>query len=76
MRFNKILKATKPISSKTLSSKLKYLKEIGIINREIIPETPVIIQYSLTEMGLELQTLLDAMREWINKWTTPQKTEN
>lgn len=76
MRFNKILKATKPISSKTLSSKLKYLKEIGIINREIIPETPVIIQYSLTEMGLELQTLLDAMREWSNKWTTPQKTEN
>ena len=55
---------------------LKYLKEIGIINREIIPETPVIIQYSLTEMGLELQILLDAMREWSNKWTTPQKTEN
>ena len=71
MRFNDILKAAHPISSKTLSSKLKYLKNIGIIQRKVIDETPVRIQYSLTEMGLELQTLLDAMRDWSIKWTNP-----
>ncbi len=75
MRFNEILKAIKPVSSKTLSIKLKYLKNIGIIIREIIPDTPVRIQYSLTEMGKELQTLLDAMREWSIKWTQPQEIE-
>ena len=39
------------ISGKVLSERLKNLEQKGIIKREVIPETPVIIEYSLTEKG-------------------------
>ena len=68
MRFNEILHSI-PISSKTLSRKLKYLCKIGVLKRNILDSTPIIIEYSLTLMGQELNHLLNAMRQWSQKWT-------
>jgi DNA-binding HxlR family transcriptional regulator len=36
------------ISGKVLSKRLKELEHKEIVKREVIPETPVIIEYSLT----------------------------
>jgi DNA-binding HxlR family transcriptional regulator len=67
-RFNEFLKALKPISSKTLSAKLKELTECGVLKKEIINQTPVLIQYSLTSKGHELTPILDSMAQWNLKW--------
>jgi len=68
LRFNEFMRALKPISSKTLSAKLKELTTCGVINKEVIAETPVLIKYSLTPKGQELTPILDGMAQWTIKW--------
>ena len=68
MRFNELLKTLKPISSKTLSAKLKELASFDIVDREIIPTTPVGIRYSLSEKGKDLDEIFTTMAKWSLKW--------
>lgn len=68
MRFNEMLKGLKPISSKTLTSKLTELKNVGVVDRTVIDSTPVLIHYSLSERGKELNGIMDAMAKWSLKW--------
>ncbi len=73
MRFNEILHNLKPLSSKTLSAKLKELLKYEIIEKEIISTMPFITNYNLTKKGKGLKKLLDVMAQWSNKW---HKQEN
>ena len=68
VRFNEFIRALRPISSKTLSSKLKELANCGVIKKEVIAETPILVKYSLTEKGQELTPILDGMAQWTLKW--------
>ncbi|ACL17906.1 winged helix-turn-helix transcriptional regulator [Methanosphaerula palustris] len=68
MRFNELLKSMKPISSKTLSSKLKDLVIYEIVEKHVENTTPVKIEYSLTEKGQDLTDVLLSMAEWSQKW--------
>ncbi|MCF7926379.1 MAG: helix-turn-helix transcriptional regulator [Candidatus Izimaplasma sp.] len=58
------------VSSKVLSSRLKELEEQGIIYRDVYPERPVRIEYSLTKKGLGLAPVLDALHNWADAWIT------
>jgi DNA-binding HxlR family transcriptional regulator len=68
LRFNNLLMALKPISSKTLSSKLKELTQYEIVKRNVENTTPVKVEYSLTEKGKDLTGVLLSMAEWSQKW--------
>ena len=68
LRFNQLLRSLKPISSKTLSAKLKELQKLEIVKREAVSITPVVIHYSLTEKGKRLTEVMDAMAKWSLKW--------
>lgn len=68
LRFNQMLKALHPISSKTLSAKLKELVKSEVIKKEVIPTTPVQINYSLSEKGLDLENVITSMAKWSVKW--------
>ena len=56
------------ISGRMLSKRLKELERLEIVNREIIPETPVRIEYSLTEKGLSFEPILNEIEKWSKKW--------
>jgi len=68
VRYNQLLKSLKPMSSKTLSAKLKDLECYRIVSKKIIESSPPGVEYSLTEQGRELSKLLIAMGEWSEKW--------
>ena len=68
MRFNELLMCLEPISSKTLAAKIKELQEYEIVARKVFDDTPVLITYELTEKGVDLNKVLDAMAEWSVKW--------
>jgi DNA-binding HxlR family transcriptional regulator len=71
IRFNEFMKSIKPISSKTLSSKLKELADFGVIKKEVLTDqTPVLVLYSLTEKGQQLTPILDTIAQWNLKWRT------
>lgn len=59
-RFNQFLKI-EGINAKILSARLKEMEGNGLIKREIFRETPVRIEYTLTEKGCALESVLYQM---------------
>lgn len=66
-RFNEIQSAI-GISGKVLSERLKTLEQKGIVKREVIPDTPVIIEYSLTDKGHSMEPILKSIENWSQEW--------
>ena len=62
--FNELRRAIPGISQKVLSSNLKEMEAAGLINREVVPETPVRTEHSLTELGASLMPLIESMVTW------------
>ena len=59
-KFNQFMEI-KNINAKILSARLKEMEKDGLIKREIFHETPVRIEYTITEKGRALQPILDQM---------------
>ncbi|HWK24675.1 MAG TPA: helix-turn-helix domain-containing protein [Ureibacillus sp.] len=70
-RFSEIQSAI-GISGKVLSDRLKDLEQQGIVKREVIPDTPVVIEYSLTEKGQSIEPILRTIENWSQKWVKPE----
>lgn len=68
LRYNEIAKALKKISSRTLSGKLKNLVNYGVIEKNIFDDSPIRVEYSLTEKGKELYKVTKSMAEWSEKY--------
>ncbi len=63
-RFGEINKDIADISPKMLSQELKALEENKIIVRTLYDSMPVTVEYSLTELGLSLNKLLEELLIW------------
>ncbi|QSF46063.1 winged helix-turn-helix transcriptional regulator [Paenibacillus tianjinensis] len=66
-RFSTI-EAALPVSGRLLSERLKELEQEGIVLREVFPETPVRIQYSLTDKGRGLESVIRDLEKWSESW--------
>ncbi|MBZ6496608.1 MULTISPECIES: winged helix-turn-helix transcriptional regulator [Natrinema] len=62
--FNALQEEIGGISSKVLSDVLDDLEEKQLVDREIVNEKPVRVEYSLTELGESLEPVIDAMQTW------------
>ncbi|MEB3241908.1 MAG: helix-turn-helix domain-containing protein [Synechococcus sp.] len=60
-RFSELLRALESVSQKVLTSQLRELESHGVVVRTIHPEVPPRVEYSLTELGLELLPVLDGL---------------
>ncbi|WP_066059733.1 winged helix-turn-helix transcriptional regulator [Robertmurraya korlensis] len=56
------------VSGRVLSERLKDLENEGIVKREVFPETPVRIEYSLTDKGVALEPLMRDIENWSQNW--------
>lgn len=56
------------ISGRLLSERLKDLEAEDIIHREVYAETPVRIEYSLTDKGHSLKPLMKDIKSWADEW--------
>ncbi|MBS4177902.1 winged helix-turn-helix transcriptional regulator [Lederbergia citrea] len=70
------VEAAMPISARVLSERLKDLEQEGIVRRQVFPETPVRIEYSLTDKGLALQPLMKEIEKWGESWLEINKEES
>ncbi len=64
VRFNEMQRYLKRVSDKTLSQNLKELERDGLIHREMYPEIPPKVEYTLTERGHSLVKVLDQLCDW------------
>ncbi|NES03857.1 MAG: helix-turn-helix transcriptional regulator [Okeania sp. SIO2F4] len=67
-RTHELLEALPGISSKTLTLRLRELEKHGLLARQVYPEVPPHVEYSLTEKGLEVQPVMIALKQLGDKW--------
>jgi DNA-binding HxlR family transcriptional regulator len=63
-RFNQLHRSLPGITQKMLTQQLRELEEDGIIRRQVYPQVPPKVEYSLTPLGESLDPVLQAMHEW------------
>jgi DNA-binding HxlR family transcriptional regulator len=63
-RFGELLGAMGNVSSKTVSQRLKMLEEIGFVQRQAFLEIPPRVEYRLTEKGLALVDIMEAIKQF------------
>ena len=64
VRFNELQRYLRKISDKTLSRNLKELENDDLIHREVYPQIPPKVEYSLTARGASLMKVLDQLCVW------------
>ena len=72
-RFGELKKTVGNISPKVLTSNLREMEEAGLLVRKIYAEVPPRVEYTLTEEGESLRTVLNAMVEWGNNYKKHNK---
>lgn len=63
-RFNELKTVLNRITSSTLTKELRYLEDIKMVERKIIQETPIVVEYRLTEHGMSIKDLIQHIVEW------------
>jgi DNA-binding HxlR family transcriptional regulator len=70
-RFSDLTATIPGLSDRLLSERLKELEAEGIVKRTVIPATPVRIDYHLTDKGLALGEVIEAVSTWGETWLAP-----
>ncbi|MDQ0088264.1 DNA-binding HxlR family transcriptional regulator [Paenibacillus anaericanus] len=67
-RFKDISNRIPTMSDKMLSERMKDLENEGILIRHVYPETPVRIEYELTDKGRALRPVMEQVQSWAEQW--------
>ena len=75
MRFCELQEALGGVNPTTLTSRLKLLEETGMVRRCQVSDIPPHVEYSLTEMGLQLEDVLESIIHWSRRWLCPYERD-
>mgnify|MGYP006208391079 FL=1 len=64
LRFGEIRKRIPNVTQRMLTNQLRELEEDGMIHREVYPQVPPKVEYSLTPLGRSLHPILLALKAW------------
>jgi DNA-binding HxlR family transcriptional regulator len=67
-RFATLRAAIPDITDRMLSERLQELEQEGIVERTVVPDTPVRVEYALTKKGKGLSSSIEAIEKWAEKW--------
>src|SRR3982751_6743859 len=70
-RFATLRSAIPDITDRMPSDRLHELETEGIVERTVIPDTPIRVEYALTRKGTALAPTIAAISEWANRWVSP-----
>ncbi len=68
LRYGELKRLLSPITHKMLSTQLKELDKDGLINRKEYQQIPPKVEYSLTQMGRDLEPVVREIHNWILKY--------
>lgn len=71
-RFSELRRLVPTATQKMLTQGLRELERDGVVHREVYPQVPPRVEYSLTPRGESLRPVLEAMSDWGRRWpSTP-----
>jgi DNA-binding HxlR family transcriptional regulator len=68
LRFSEVKLLVPDLSDRLLSERLKELEAEGIVERRVIDEMPVRVEYALTEKGIALEPAVRSLKAWARSW--------
>lgn len=68
LRFSELQNTSEGISPRTLADRLREMEASGLIYRESFREIPPRVQYSLTDKGEATLPVIDALRDFGDRW--------
>ena len=71
-RFATLRDGIPGITDRMLSERLQELEQEGIVERTVIPDTPVRVEYALSTKGRALASTIDAISAWAERWIALQ----
>jgi DNA-binding HxlR family transcriptional regulator len=75
LRFGELQKLMPDLTQATLTKQLRSLEEYGVVKRYVYPQVPPKVEYSLTDIGKEFQSVLDSISVWGEKYIQHMKNE-
>lgn len=73
-RFNEIARLN-GINPRTLRDRLAALEEEGVVTRTVVATMPPNVEYALTEKGLALNCIFEALADWGRTWMRAPETD-
>ena len=64
MRFSDLQRQFSDTTRKMLTQQLRELEADGLVHREVYPQVPPKVEYSLTEKGMSIFPILQQMCDW------------
>ncbi len=64
LRFSQLKRRMNGVTQKMLTQQLRELERGGLVHREVYPEVPPKVEYSLTDKGRSLEPILKLMCKW------------
>jgi DNA-binding HxlR family transcriptional regulator len=71
-RYCALREAVPDISDRMLSERLRELEAEGVVERVVLPETPVRVEYRLTSKGRALESAFAAIAKWAERYVEPE----
>jgi DNA-binding HxlR family transcriptional regulator len=68
LRFSEVKALVPDLSDRLLSERLKELEAVGIVERRTSADTPVRVDYALTDMGADLEPVVRSLKGWARAW--------
>ena len=67
-RYALIKAAIPDITDRMLSERLRSLESEELLTRKVVPESPVRVEYELTDKGRSLESSLTEIGAWAERW--------
>jgi DNA-binding HxlR family transcriptional regulator len=68
LRFSEVKLLVPDLSDRLLSERMKELEAEGIVERRVIDDMPVRVEYRLTEKGQALEPAVRSLKAWARSW--------
>jgi DNA-binding HxlR family transcriptional regulator len=68
LRFSEVKLLVPELSDRLLSERMKELEAERMVERHVLDDTPVRVEYGLTEKGRALEPVVRLLKSWANSW--------
>ena len=63
-RFSQLARSLTGVTQKMLTQQLREMERNGLVTRNVYPQVPPKVEYSLTDLGASLKPIVEAMCQW------------
>ena len=67
VRFNDLCRMVGGASKKMIDQRLKEMEEHKLLERQVLSDRPIAVQYVITEFGKSLLGILEQLKDWADE---------